>query len=217
MRPSVLFPLLASCLALPVHAIPAAESRNVNIFADVILLDSAAYTRPSSTSKIANFRLYRFIRQPEELLDRFLANTIIPQLVRLIPGLNVVGGSLSLLEARIRPFFAIPLGDQEVSVHVPACKGERKIDIGRTGKNIGLLESNVDLGNCAFGNGNTVVGEIRAVDLPFVGDMGVEDVTNTIFFSPAEGWGVISGMISGNIASFVSRKHSADASITRYR
>jgi hypothetical protein len=180
---------------LPVHAIPTGESRNVHLLADVILLDSAAYTRPSSTSKKANFRLYRFIRQPEELLDKFLASTIIPQLVRLIPGLNLVEGSLSLLESRIRPFFAIPLGGEEVSAHVPACKGERKINIGTTGRSTGFLESNVDLGNCAFGNGNTAVGEIRAVDLPFIGDMGVEDVTNTIFFSPAEGWGVISGTI----------------------
>ncbi|KAL1957182.1 hypothetical protein VTO42DRAFT_6216 [Malbranchea cinnamomea] len=165
---------------------------DVNIFEDALLLDSAAYETEGASTKTANFRVYQFVRQPEGELTNVIFGKVIPDLLRLVPGLEIVGDGLETLVSRIRLFVSIPRGDSKITVHVPSCKGNNGIVLGKTHKTTGFLESNVNLGDCAFGDDNSVGGEIRALELPLVGHFGVEDVENTIYFSPPGGWGVVS-------------------------
>lgn len=195
MRASIAL-LLVACQfisASPAVAVTSDTSRRqVNVLEDALLLDSVAFTSGSSTSKTANFRINTFVRQPDIELGSILNDTIIPQLLELVPGLDVVGDSLATFLSRIKPFLAIPVGDEEVELHVPECKGGQGIDLGKTEKVAGFLERNADLGECAFGDDNVAEGIIEASSLP---GLKVEDVKNKIFFSPAEGWSVISGMV----------------------
>ena len=169
-------------------------AKDVNLFDDALLLDSAAYTTQGSSSKTSNFRVYQFVRQPDGELTNIVLETILPELLGLVPGLEVVGDALATLVSRLKLFLAIPRGNREIAVHVPMCKGDEGIRSGKTAGKTGFLEANVNIGDCAFGDDNMVDGEIRALELPVIGDGGVEDVRNTIFFSPPGGWGVISGM-----------------------
>ena len=169
-------------------------AKDVNLFDDALLLDSAAYTVQGSSSKTSNFRVYQFVRQPDGELTNIVLETVLPELLGIVPGLEVVGDALATLVSRMKLFLAIPHGNRKISVHVPSCKGDEGIKLGKTADKTAFLETNVDIGDCAFGDDNVVEGEIRAFEMPIIGDGGVDDVRNTMFFSPPGGWGVISGM-----------------------
>lgn len=202
MRFSFKFGFLAVAAASPVrrsggiNANGDLVAKNVNLFNDALLLDSAAYTTQDSSSKTSNFRVYQFVRQPEGELTNIVLETVLPELLALVPGLEVVGDALATLVSRLKLFLAIPRGNREIAIHVPTCEGDEGIRLGKTADKTGFLEANVNIGDCAFGDDNMVEGEIRALELPVIGDGGVEDVRNTMFFSPPGGWGVISGMSS---------------------
>src|SRR5690348_12024177 len=90
-------PHLATVTARPTTENPAL-SRSVHIFSDAMLLDSAGYnTGQSGTSRSANFRVYKFIRQPDGEIGRIMDSTILPEVLKLVPGLHIVGGSLTTL------------------------------------------------------------------------------------------------------------------------
>ena len=191
---SIILSLLGLCSLIWATTVATTDTvtRQVNILENSLLLDSAAFmTSESSTSKTGNFRVSTFIRQPDDEFSKLIDDTVIPQLLDAVPGLDLVGDALTTFISRIKPFLAIPNGDELVVLHVPECTGDKGIELGETDEMTALLETNADLGNCAFGDDNTAEGVIEASYMP---GLNVEDVKNTIFFSPPEGWGVISGM-----------------------
>lgn len=184
--------LLSAVLAHQALSVPILEPRifqTISTRDTAILFDSPAFQDPKNPGTLTtSFRAFAF----KNLLD---LSDVVDDLVDFIESFGInVGSSLSILEERARLFGAIGLPFKEIPVKIDGCSVVPELDETELLPNLGMLERNVNVGTCKSG----------ALSAQIVLDSSdTRKFQGTVFPSPPDGFGVISGEFYISIHAYI--------------
>lgn len=174
--------LLSAVLAHQALSVPILEPRifqTISTRDTAILFDSPAFQDPKNPGTLTtSFRAFAF----KNLID---FSDVVDDLVDFVESFGItVGSSLSILEERARLFGAIGLPFKEIPVKIDGCSAVPELDETELLPNLGMLERSVNVGTCRSGALNAVI----VLESP-----DTRKFQGTVFPSPPDGFGVISG------------------------
>jgi len=184
--PAALVPLVLASLST--HALPTTQllerglTDGINVFDDVIVFDAAAFQDPTNPANtVAGLQSFVSLRQ----IDLGPLMSGIASALQSTLGLDI-GNKISTVQARIKLFGAVGLSGKEVKVDVDGCNTQAVLPSTSGLPDPGMVLSNVSIGQCGTAKELTANVETSAI--------GSGQFNATIFTTPPDGFGVISGV-----------------------
>lgn len=178
-------PLVLAAASAVTSALPATERRqlsSINLLDNVLLFDGFAFPDPSNTANtLLQMQTYVSLRTPD-------LGVVTSAVTNFLGSVGVdVGNALNILEERIEVLASVGLPGKKVEARVTGCQNAAKLP-GTNGRDLGLANGIVNLGAC--GGQREVEATVKT------GFLDNRSIKSQVFFSPNEGFGVISGMWS---------------------
>lgn len=174
-------PLVLLAASTSTFALPAADKRqlsSINLLDRVLLFDGFAFPDPSNAANtLLQMQTYVSLRTP----DLGVATSAV---TKILEGLGVnVGDALNTLQERVEVLASIGLPGKKVEANVAGCANSAKLP-GTNGRDLGLANGIVNLGQCD--------GQREVEATVKTGLFDTRNIKSQVFFSPDEGFGVIS-------------------------
>jgi hypothetical protein len=157
-----------------------AFDRRVNFLQDVLIFDAPAFQNPVNPDEtLVSLQSFAFLPQ----IDLSGASSLIEKALNAV-GVDV-GDSIDTALERVKLLAAVGLPGVDVDLNVEGCSSPAQLS-GTAGlPDLGLALQNVSLGQCqATGK---LVGQLTTTGI------SSRNFTDSVFFSPPDGFGVISG------------------------
>lgn len=188
--------LIAVAIVNPIHALPTLFRPrgifdSISPLDSVLLFDAPAFQDPTNAQNlIASLEAYVSLRQID--IPGFSA--------ALSAGLSAVGlgaddASISTALNRLSLFPTLGLGGKTLNVKIDGCNQEAVVNSTSGLPDLGITLQNVSIGSCGS---TSLQGGQQLIGLVDVDAIDNRQFTATIFPSPPDGFGIISGWFSSS-------------------